>query len=104
MKLEELKATKNVLEEVIEKQEQEEFERKGYKEVPQPSRQELNLKTVKEIAEKYSIGQGRLRELARADREVSLNFPVLRIGKKILIPEALFEEWLIEACKTGLKL
>lgn len=38
MKLEELKATKNILEEVIEKQEQEEFERKGYKEVPQPTR------------------------------------------------------------------
>lgn len=104
MSLEEMKATKKILDEVIERQEQEEFEEKGYKVIEQPTRQDLQLMTAKEIAKDYKIGESRIRELARADRENSLNFPAIKIGTRTLVPRGLFEEWLILACKEGLRL
>ncbi|WAW14415.1 helix-turn-helix domain-containing protein [Peptostreptococcus equinus] len=104
LNLEEMKATKKILEEVIEKQEQEEFEQKGYRIVEQPTRQDLQLMTAKEVAKEYGIGENRIRELIRAGRDVSLGFPVIRMGRRALIPKGLFEEWLINACKEGLRL
>lgn len=102
--IEEMKATKNILEEAIKKQEEEEFEKNGYRVIEQPTRQDLSLLTAKEVAKEYGIGENRIRELIRANRSVSLDFPVIRMGRKALIPRGLFEEWLITACKEGLKL
>src|SRR3712207_9502947 len=82
MNLDEMKATKQILEEVIEKQEQEQIERQGYREIIEPTRQELNLVTAKEIAEKYGIGQNRIRQLINASREYSHNFPVIKMGRR----------------------
>src|SRR3712207_9431411 len=82
MNLDEMKATKQILEEVIEKQEQEQIERQGYREIIEPTRQELNLMTAKEIAEKYGIGQNRIRQLINASREYSHNFPVIKMGRR----------------------
>lgn len=104
MNLDEMKATKQILEEVIEKQEQEQIEKQGYREVIEPTRQELNLMTAKEISEKYGIGQNRIRQLINASRDYSHNFPVIKMGRRALIPEHLFKEWLIEACKEGLQI
>ncbi|MDD7183292.1 hypothetical protein [Peptostreptococcus porci] len=102
--LEEMRATKKIIDKVIEKEEENEFKKKGYKEVIEPTREELNLKTVKEISKDYKIGESRIRELINSDRKISLNFPVLRVGKRCLIPESLFKEWLIEACRQGLRI
>lgn len=104
MNLEEMKATKQILENVIEKQEQEQIEKQGYKILEEPNRQELNLMTPKEVSEKYGIGQARIRQLINASREYSHNFPVIRMGRRSLIPMQLFEEWLIEACREGLQI
>ncbi|MDY4127959.1 helix-turn-helix domain-containing protein [Peptostreptococcus porci] len=104
LNLDELKATKQIIENVIEKEEEEEYKRKGYKVMEQPTRQELNLMTPKEISKIYRIGENRIRELIHADRTISNNFPVIRMGRKSLIPKHKFEEWLIEACEIGLRI
>ncbi|CCY47840.1 MAG: helix-turn-helix domain-containing protein [Peptostreptococcus sp.] len=104
MNLDEMKATRSILDEVIEKQEQEQIEKQGYREIIEPTRQELNLMTVKEISKKYGIGQERIRQLIHASRENSNNFPFIKMGRRALIPEHMFKEWLIEACKEGLQI
>ncbi|MDY6231923.1 hypothetical protein [Peptostreptococcus porci] len=102
LNLDELKATKQIIENVIEKEE--EYNRKGYKVIEQPTRQDLKLLTPKEISRKYGIGENRIRELIHADRTISNNFPVIRMGRKSLIPKHKFEEWLIQACEIGLRI
>lgn len=104
MNLDEMKATRSILDEVIEKQEQEQIEKQGYREIIEPTRQELNLMTVKEISKKYGIGQERIRQLIHASRENSNNSPFIKMGRRALIPEHMFKEWLIEACKEGLQI
>ena len=104
MNLDEMRATKQILEEVIRKEEQEQMQKQGYREIEEPTRQELNLMTAKEIADKYGIGQNRIRQLINASRDYSHNFPVIKMGRRALIPEHLFKEWLIEACKNGLQI
>ena len=99
MNLDEMRATKQILEEVILKEEQEQMQKQE-----EPTRQELNLMTAKEIADKYGIGQCRIRQLINASRDYSHNFPVIKMGRRALIPEHLFKEWLIEACKNGLQI
>ena len=63
MNLDEMRATKQILEEVILKEEQEQIQKQGYREIEEPTRQELNLMTAKEISDKYGIGQNRIRQL-----------------------------------------
>jgi hypothetical protein len=104
MNLDEMRATKQILEEVILKEEQEQMQKQGYREIEEPTRQELNLMTAKEISDKYGIGQCRIRQLINASRDYSHNFPVIKMGRRALIPEHLFKEWLIDACKNGLQI
>lgn len=104
MNLDEMRATKQILEEVILKEEQEQIQKQGYREIEEPTRQELNLMTAKEISDKYGIGQNRIRQLINASRDYSHNFPVIKMGCRALIPEHLFKEWLIDACKNGLQI
>ena len=104
MNLDEMRATKQILEEVILKEEQEQMQKQGYKEIEEPTRQELNLMTAKEISDKYGIGQNRIRQLINASRDYSHNFPVIKMGRRAPIPEHLFKEWLIDACKNGLQI
>lgn len=99
-----MRATKQILEEVILKEEQEQIQKQGYREIEEPTRQELNLMTAKEISDKYGIGQNRIRQLINASRDYSHNFPVIKMGRRALIPEHLFKEWLIYACKNGLQI
>ena len=95
MNLDEMRATKQILEEVILKEEQEQIQKQGYREIEEPTRQELNLMTAKEISDKYGIGQNRIRQLINASRDYSHNFPVIKMGRRALIPEHLFKEWLM---------
>lgn len=80
MNLDEMRATKQILEEVILKEEQEQMQKQGYREIEEPTRQELNLMTAKEISDKYGIGQNRIRQLINASRDYSHNFPVNKNG------------------------
>lgn len=50
--------------------------------------------TVREAAAASHIGINRIRELSRQP-----GFPALRVGRKILIHEAEFEEWLRIKCR-----
>lgn len=108
LNLDELKATQRILNEVIEKQEQEEIQEKGYiilpKEEIKPTRESLKLLTIKEVSKEYGIGENRIRELTKATRENSLNFPMIKTGTRTYIPRGLFEEWLIKAAQEGLSL
>ena len=104
MNLDEMRTTKQILEEVILKEEQEQIQKQGYREIEEPTRQELNLMTAKEISDKYGISQNRIRQLINASRDYSHNFPVIKMGRRALIPEHLFKEWLIDACKNGLQI
>lgn len=103
--IEELRATRNLIDGTIDKLEQEEMKEKGYIELaPPPTREQLQLLTINEVAKEYGIGSNRIRRLTKASKENSLDFPCIKMGNKTLIPRGLFEEWLYKACKEGLKI
>lgn len=58
--------------------------------------QERLTLTVPEVAARLGIGRNQAYELARAGR-----IPVIRLGKRMLVPVAALERWLEEQVQRG---